>query len=397
MKAPKKLLCSAVGSLFGLLSLAESASAYNTMAAFTPAGASNGVIMTGSPFDSTFDGELTNDNKIVVGGRYYTPSGTPIAAVARFLANGSPDLSFGFGGIAPVSCPASTDVPFIVENLSVDTSNRIAIFMEMKNGGRSCLSRLHANGVIDSSFGSNGAVLPFSIGGTSLWVKVDRNGGDKIVVGQYSGTGTTDVARYNYSGNTREFRVNHTASFSYPEDLHVDASSRILAVGYKRFGTEAHIQVARLRADNGNLDQTFGSGGTNTLDFGFGNQRGIDVAVDSLGRVVVLGIPDTPPANGLATALVAQLSSSGAHIGAFVASFASRARSGGPNWALTTQGQDFFIAGPGSRNNQSQLILAKYAGSTLNQLWANEIPIVGGINVMSVDANNAGESIVFGY
>jgi uncharacterized delta-60 repeat protein len=190
---------------------------------------------------------LQRDGKIVVSGR--PAGGFPVAPsadhtdVARFLANGEFDDSFGTGG--KVKLPGQS----VGTGLAVQADGKVVLVGgELRNTSspateRFVLQRLLANGLPDASFGTAGKV---------------------------------DVA----------LARNATAAA-----VALQADGKIVVVGTTTLVSVADFIVARYDV-NGSLDGSFGNGGSLELEFFNGDNVGENVAVMPDGRIVVSGMAE---------------------------------------------------------------------------------------------------------
>lgn len=207
---------------------------------------------------------IQTDGKIVVAGTSNS-SGSGDFMVARYLEDGTPDASFGTGGVVltDLSGAGSADLG---RRLAIQTDGKIVVVGETSagTGGLNfALARYLDNGTLDSGFGTGGLVVLDGGGGmddglNAITLQTDG----KIVVAGYSWS--------SFSGGTRT------------------------AVVLRFLGTGA-------------LDSSFGTGGSWGLSFGGSRYSAGGVAVDGSGRIVVAGFGPQPNWNGF----VARLTASG--------------------------------------------------------------------------------------
>lgn len=103
--------------------------------------------------------------RYLVGGRCAATGTVPVdVCIVRLFADGSYDLSFGVAGVSRItpSLPLVSDLPF---SLAIDKQGRILTsgtcrrtLADSSTQDVFCVWRFNANGAIDVSFGSNGAV-----------------------------------------------------------------------------------------------------------------------------------------------------------------------------------------------------------------------------------------------
>jgi uncharacterized delta-60 repeat protein len=177
------------------------------------------------------------DGRVIVAGTTTTP---PIVGVAvRYLANGTVDSSFGWGGVILVDNPnAFSDV---VAAMTVNSLNQpIFAMVSATQGGDPVfqVARRTVNGAPDATFGNGGFVtttfpsLPHTAptavaftGGKIVVLGVGRdNGAYQMVAARYTGTGALDTS-FDADGRI-------VASFSgysaWARALSIDGSGRIV-------------------------------------------------------------------------------------------------------------------------------------------------------------------------
>jgi len=203
---------------------------------------------------------LQPDGKIVVAGASWTEAGFDGIAVARFLAGGQVDGSFGTGGVATAEFTAGTDG-------GGDWAGGVAI---QRNGRIVVAGDAGGPAEYTSSFG------------------VARFLGDGSLDPSFRGDGTA--------------RTNFTKWDDSASDVAIQADGKIVAAGVAGFawGSLPTFALARYRVD-GTLDPSFGDGGKlRTRVGGVQPDQQLDivgswasaVALQSDGRIVVAGDVD---------------------------------------------------------------------------------------------------------
>jgi len=203
---------------------------------------------------------LQPDGKIVVAGASWTEAGFDGIAVARFLAGGKADGSFGTGGVATAEFTAGTDG-------GGDWAGGVAI---QRNGRIVVAGDAGGPAEYTSSFG------------------VARFLGDGSLDPSFRGDGTA--------------RTNFTKWDDSASDVAIQADGKIVAAGVAGFawGSLPTFALARYRVD-GTLDPSFGDGGKlRTRVGGVQPDQQLDivgswasaVALQSDGRIVVAGDVD---------------------------------------------------------------------------------------------------------
>ena len=209
-----------------------------------PSFGTDGVVFT--TFGGSYATALTrqSDGKLIAAGATTDASGGAIA-VARFDADGTPDPSFGAGGMVTTKVGLFDD--WVVKVL-VQSDDKIVVVggTEVVDDGSDndvVLVRYDSDGLLDTGYGTGGIV----------------------VVSLGSGTDTARSAA-----------------------LQADDAVIVVGGGTSTMTTSADLFVARFDT-GGALDGTFGTGGVATLDFGGRGDEGTGVAVQPDGYIVVTG------------------------------------------------------------------------------------------------------------
>jgi uncharacterized delta-60 repeat protein len=219
------------------------------------------------------------DGRIVaVGGSSYT--------VARFNTDGSPDISFSGTGFKLIEVGGETMSGHV---LVIQRDGKIVVFGRLWPTGTAVAIRLDSDGSVDSAFGSGGiANLNVSANEDALWAAALQPDG-KILAAGSSGSEFLMV-RLNAEGildtsfDSDGVVTNTPGTWWGFNAITLQADGKILGVG----GLSGAFMIARLNS-NGSLDTSFGMDGivtTETLDV-FGTPTG--VAVRSDGKIVVTG------------------------------------------------------------------------------------------------------------
>ena len=256
---------------------------------------------------------VQSDDKIVVAGTSDSGSGTSEFAVARFNIDGSLDTSFnGDGRVTTFFSPAED----VGSGIAVQSDDKIVVVGTSDSGSGAsefAVARFNIDGSLDTSFNGDGMVTTsFSAGndvGSAIAVQFD----DKIVVVGTSddGSGTSEfaVARFKGDGSLdTSFSGDGmvTTSFSAGDDvgsgIAIQSDGKIVVVGTSdNLSGTSEIAVARFN-DDGSLDTSFGGGGMVTAGFLAGNDVGSGIVVQSDGKIVVVGTSDDLSTTFLAVA-----------------------------------------------------------------------------------------------
>jgi uncharacterized repeat protein (TIGR01451 family)/uncharacterized delta-60 repeat protein len=243
---------------------------------------------------------------VVVGTRRTDFAADHVMLVARYLPNGDLDTSF-HGGSTPVFHDVAGDNDTFGNAVAIDDQNRIIAAGKVENGNDDFfVVRLNSDGQLDSGFGRN--AIGFGGHDTAASVVLDAQG-RIVVVGDSFDTDTSilpegrvAVARLNADGSLDDtfdddgkLEADVEGKDSRGVGVAIDAIGRIVVVGSRileedNLSFQFGIILLRFQ-DDGSLDQLFGSGGKVALTAGggFPQDFAIDVAIDHLGRIIVGG------------------------------------------------------------------------------------------------------------
>jgi uncharacterized delta-60 repeat protein len=247
-----------------------------------------------------FSVAIQSNGKIVIAGDIGTNPGDTDFALARYNADGSPDLTFGLGGKVVTAFSSSYDFGF---DVVIQNDGKIVAVGYSNNAGSFALARYNVDGNLDPTFGSGGKVQapssPFLAAGQAATLQQD---GKILVAGVIVNQNTSydfALARYNSDGSLDQTFGSGgyvTTDFFNGDDLGTDvalqADGKIIVVGQiktsSRFDEVYHFGLARYTSA-GSLDATFGSGGKVTTIVSNDGDRATGVAIQSDGRIVVAG------------------------------------------------------------------------------------------------------------
>lgn len=216
------------------------------------------------------DVAVLEDQRIVVLNRRQGLNGYTMAfQFNRLLPDGTPDATFGDGGMVVMPGPDNMALRSII----AQPDGKI-LFGGTVNGTL-MVGRLEQNGALDSSFGENGIALHTApnVGLSLSRMRLAPNGDIILVGSQLIGFDATGLAvckvRSNGAldtsfGDSGFFLHDHSENiFLYESlhDLHIVADGSLVVAGSIALdGTKERFCVLKLRPD-GTLDQAFGEGG----------------------------------------------------------------------------------------------------------------------------------------
>ncbi|HYL97462.1 MAG TPA: hypothetical protein VEZ90_00795, partial [Blastocatellia bacterium] len=271
----------------------------------------NGGLITTSFFGSG-DGAaavaIQPDGKIVAAG--YASRNSDLNsedfAVSRYNPDGSLDQTFGSGGKQTTDFFGFSDQSYRV---AIQPDGKIVVVGHATDsqGNRVlAIARYQPDGSLDHGFGSGGKIAEDSLITPQVgWALTFDSDGRIVVVGQspYSPRAGVDVyafliLRYNPNGTPDQTfgsggsqHIDFFGNGSVPVGVKVQSDGKIVAAGYATVdsgNTQTVFAVARFNPD-GSLDQSFGSGGKQTTDFPGHWALGDSLAIQPDGKIVVGG------------------------------------------------------------------------------------------------------------
>lgn len=256
----KTIFC--IAALFTALWLPLAAQPYFYL---DPAFNNDGYVIPSYPGnDRGYDLVLQPDGKIITVGFKGTD-----CLVARFLPNGSPDVSFGSGGTATFQFGALSSILRAVA-LQADGKIVVAGGLYSKIG----VARLLPNGALDATFGTGGKIIAGANTGYNTAALAIAPGGKIVVASQTiaSGDYMTTVFRFlpngapdtTFSGDgMAEINLLPDLPNYYENALAVlidHTSGKIIVGGAANDSTQTSSALYRL-LDDGTLDPAFGNAG----------------------------------------------------------------------------------------------------------------------------------------
>jgi uncharacterized delta-60 repeat protein len=240
------------------------------------------------------------DGKIVMVGGTFTDF-----IMARFNADGTVDSTFDGDGRVTTKIVSGQQQEALAVVVQPDGKIVVAGYSGPPGGGpsRVALARYTPDGNLDAGFGSQGKVVS-DVAGEAYAITIQPDG--KLLVAGRSprsnGADTSDfvVARFANNGAldttfaTGGIRITDIGgATNTARNIVLQPNGAIVVSGQAFDSTVDHTDVARYDA-NGNLDATFGTGGTLALS---GSLVGHGLAVSSDGKLVLVGsivVPNAP-------------------------------------------------------------------------------------------------------
>ncbi|WP_395737483.1 cadherin-like beta sandwich domain-containing protein [Prosthecobacter sp.] len=241
---------------------------------------------------------VQGDGKIVLAGYTLTGSNWDFAVV-RCNADGSLDTTFNGTGKVVTAVGSGDDFGI---SPAIQSDGKILVAGYAKNGGSYAfaLVRYNPNGTLDTSFNSSGKII-LPIGSSSDYFSAGSDYGQKVVLqsdgkillgGNYTHTNGNNycaAARLNTDG-TLDTSFNGTGRvltpFGQATGMALQSDGKIVLTGV----TNGSHDFAALRYNaNGSLDTSFNGTGTVTTPIGSGDDTGYSMALQSDGKIVVVG------------------------------------------------------------------------------------------------------------
>jgi uncharacterized delta-60 repeat protein len=261
---------------------------YNTNGTLDSAfGASGKVVIGGSNAGPAFAVAVQTDGKILVA----APANLALT-VFRFNNNGTVDSTFGSNGATAIE-PAELFLGPASGGIALEPDGRILVATgHNEGGGQRIVARLLANGQLDSTFGSNGVAPTF--GGDSVAVVPNGNilVGTGSVTSMYAPNGVV-VKGFGIHGQTPGFAndaggfvvTNHSATVTRI----ITAGSIFTDVNLMSLNSVSGFLLVSYKID-GTLDNAFGIHGGVTTPFPRNIlARAFAVALQTNGDIVAVG------------------------------------------------------------------------------------------------------------
>lgn len=251
-----------------------------------------GVVVT--DFDSNNDEgyaiAIQSDGKIIVAGcAYNVENSNPDFALVRYNPDGSLDTSFGSGGKVTTNFDSTIGIDCAYA-MKIDQNGKIVVVGTRRNE-KFAVVRYNTDGSPDTSFGGTGYIvtdIPLTSPDIAYSLTFDAT--NRIIVAGYSGNDFC-IVRYAEDGNLdNTFGSGGIATF----DLGDTDSGRAVAIqqdGKILVGGDSNNKFALIRSlSNGSgLDGDFGSGGKIITYMGNGANRGSSLLLQPDGNIIQVG------------------------------------------------------------------------------------------------------------
>lgn len=247
--------------------------------------------------DHAYSIAIQTNGKILAGG--FVKQTDRDFAVIRFNTDGSLDNTFGNGGKVITSVGSFDDISYAI---AIQPDNKIILAGRSFNGTNDDISlvRFDSSGTLDQGFGSGGKVITPVGNSNDICRAIALQTNGKIVLAGYSSNGSDDdfmVLRYNDNGTLDQSFgtggiVTTPIGSAYDQcfAMKIQKDKKIVLAGYSYIGSGYDFAVVRYDKD-GNLDNTFGTGGITTTQVNPGNAWDIGYAMEIKkdGKIIVSG------------------------------------------------------------------------------------------------------------
>lgn len=215
------------------------------------------------------------DGKILLAGATGVAFGTDFL-VARFNADGSPDPTFGDGGVAVADFPLAEEWA-MPTSLALQSDGRIVVAGWRTDAGGVALARFRADGSLDPSFSEDGTVLGGGVQPFAVAIDLD----DRVVVAGRYGSDFA-IARYRSDGS-----LDRTLSGNGRQRTDFGGIDSAAAVAVR--ADESIVAAGATRPDDGRS----GRGGSDFALAGYDIGGALDPAFSSDGLVTTDFAPFT--------------------------------------------------------------------------------------------------------
>ncbi|HEX4697540.1 MAG TPA: delta-60 repeat domain-containing protein [Candidatus Udaeobacter sp.] len=240
---------------------------------------------------------LQSDGKIVAAGRTFAPTNNDFA-VARYNRDGKLDLSFNATGKAT----ADFGKRDYAHSVAVQSDGKIVVAGDAEHGdGRIfAVARFNADGTPDISFNKTGKLTTdFGSGNAEARGVAVQSDGKIVVAGYASPNNIENVALFRCTadgnldtslGGTGKVITPVALSGSNATSVALQSDGKIVVAGFAVDGSGRCYDFALVRHNaDGSLDTSFNDGGKITTPIGNGDARCDAIALQTDGRIVAAG------------------------------------------------------------------------------------------------------------
>lgn len=263
---------------------------------------------------------LDQDNKIILAGKANDYNQNNVyktgIALTRYLQNGSLDTSFNSSDTPGYVLTFLDNSDISARSVAIDQNNNIVVVGALNNSySKLMAARYLPSGQLDMSFNNQGFYTDSSLG-AAFGLAIQSDGKIVIIGGEY---GTIYVTRLHPNGILdTSFGTNGKVIISSPSTTYTSGFGRdivvlddgsMVGIGYFGQGSIGKFIVTFKLTSDGVLDNSFGNAGLSTLLLGSGTNCD-QIKMDALGKFVIGGTV-TNSSTGKNEALVVRYSENG--------------------------------------------------------------------------------------
>ena len=210
---------------------------------------------------------VQSDGRILVAGTVQGSNGTTDFGLARFMPNGSLDVTFGSGGFVRTDFGLTSASIDEARSIAIDPSGRIYVSGYANRGINNdfAVARYNPDGSLDGSFGAGGVAVNSFNGNDQAFAMALQPDGKVLLAGLVSND--FGIARYTTGGALDTsfgtggwVRTSMGTSLDAATCIAVGADGRITVGGYVQFSANFDYCAARLNPD-GSLDTSLNGTG----------------------------------------------------------------------------------------------------------------------------------------
>lgn len=233
------------------------------------------------------DMEILSDEKVLITGTHKNSGGAEEIFMARFLSNGSRDLTFGTNGFV------ITKIGFqsAAYGSCIQPDGKIVItgYVETDNSvvNKLAILRFDTFGRIDSTFGNNGLALPGISDTHGVAVDISQNGTIIVSSATFKIIRLLPSGQLDLSFGDRGILSTIQMNLSQCNTMHVQSDGKIMLAG-SAYINDYHGVVIRLHS-NGLFDQSFDNDGILIFDIGSKSEFISSTFTQSDNKIVIVG------------------------------------------------------------------------------------------------------------
>ena len=257
------------------------------------------------------DMALQSSGKIIVAGSGVGPTNVNNYIVYRLNKNGSPDTSFGNNGAVEVNIAGSG---MICYDVAIQSDDKIVLagYQGGSGGyGNMLIVRLTKGGKLDNSFGNGGMYTLYLTGKHSECRQLAIQPDGKIIAAGYIDT-LVLTAFFRYDFAAIRLNANGTLDNSFgnggivradkgttdiAESVGLLSDGRIVLAGMSSYYSNTQFATLCLQS-NGMVDQAFGNGGWQFMNFYGGTAYCEAMAIETDNDIIMAGPAYTPTSTG---------------------------------------------------------------------------------------------------